>query len=161
MRRRSTGKRLRYSILARDMFTCRYCGARADGGAVLVVDHIIPVALGGTDDPENLITACEPCNQGKAAQSPVTAAPTPTDLARLARSVEEQRVAAELVRQTALSRGELHQELVNLWCRIRKVEEISDRTLTSLVHWHETTSIDELAEWIAASHRRYPYWADT
>lgn len=54
----------RYAVLARDHFTCRYCGARAPG-VELRVDHVIPLAKGGTDDPSNLVTACEPCNSGK------------------------------------------------------------------------------------------------
>jgi hypothetical protein len=33
----------------------------------LHVDHVTPVALGGTDDPSNLVTACADCNSGKAA----------------------------------------------------------------------------------------------
>lgn len=53
---------LRASIFARDDYTCSYCGAR---GVRLECDHIFPVARGGTDDPENLTTACRPCNQAK------------------------------------------------------------------------------------------------
>src|SRR4051812_15410387 len=63
-RRRSTGKRLRFEVFKRDYFTCRYCGAQPPD-VVLVVDHVIPVALGGPSTLDNLITACEPCNQGK------------------------------------------------------------------------------------------------
>jgi hypothetical protein len=62
--RRSTGKRLRFEVFKRDYFTCQYCGAQPPG-VVLVVDHITPVAAGGGDGQENLLTACEPCNQGK------------------------------------------------------------------------------------------------
>lgn len=29
------------------------------------MDHVIPQAAGGTDDPENLVTACWTCNKGK------------------------------------------------------------------------------------------------
>lgn len=59
-------KRLRYEILRRDNHACRYCGATAPD-VKLVVDHVIPVALGGGDSPANLITACDPCNNGKSA----------------------------------------------------------------------------------------------
>lgn len=65
IRRKSTGKRLRFEVFKRDYFTCQYCGAQPPD-AVLVVDHIVPVAAGGTSTIDNLITACEPCNQGKA-----------------------------------------------------------------------------------------------
>lgn len=57
-------RRLRFEILRRDSYTCRYCGAKAPDVA-LHVDHVIPVALGGGDTPNNLVTACEDCNMGK------------------------------------------------------------------------------------------------
>lgn len=57
-------KRVRFEVLKRDGFRCRYCGATPDQ-AELRVDHVIPAALGGSDDPSNLATACEPCNTGK------------------------------------------------------------------------------------------------
>jgi 5-methylcytosine-specific restriction endonuclease McrA len=58
-------KRLRFRILVRDRFTCRYCGARASDGAKLAVDHVKPRSKGGKTEATNLITACEPCNSGK------------------------------------------------------------------------------------------------
>lgn len=60
----AVSKRLRYEILRRDNHTCRYCGAAAPE-ATLVVDHYIPVVVGGATVPSNLVTACEPCNSGK------------------------------------------------------------------------------------------------
>jgi hypothetical protein len=62
-------KRLRFEILKRDNFSCRYCGAMAPDVA-LVVDHVMPVALGGSNAPENLVTACFDCNSGKSASAP-------------------------------------------------------------------------------------------
>lgn len=64
MTRKTMGKRQRFEIFKRDGFTCQYCGAKPPDIA-LVVDHINPVANGGDDDLLNLITSCEPCNQGK------------------------------------------------------------------------------------------------
>ena len=62
-------KRLRYEVLRRDNHTCRYCGASAPD-VKLTVDHVTPVALGGSDDPTNLVTACAACNAGKTSSSP-------------------------------------------------------------------------------------------
>lgn len=62
-------RRLRCEVLRRDGYTCRYRGAKAPDVA-LTVDHVIPEALGGTDEPSNLVTACQPCNAGKASASP-------------------------------------------------------------------------------------------
>ena len=45
---------------------CQMCGKTVAGdGIKLVVDHKIPQAWGGTDDPENLWAICEDCNHGK------------------------------------------------------------------------------------------------
>jgi hypothetical protein len=65
----AVSKRLRYEILTRDNHTCRYCGAIAPD-VKLQVDHVVPVALGGMDDPTNLVAACEPCNSGKTSRNP-------------------------------------------------------------------------------------------
>lgn len=67
MRRKSTGKKLRFEVLKRDKFECQYCGAHPPK-VLLVLDHITPVAEGGETVIDNLITACEPCNQGKGAR---------------------------------------------------------------------------------------------
>lgn len=62
-------KRLRYEILRRDNHACRYCGATAPD-VKLTVDHVVPVALGGSDEASNLVTACAGCNSGKTSSSP-------------------------------------------------------------------------------------------
>lgn len=62
-------KRTRFEVLKRDDHTCRYCGASAPD-AKLTVDHVTPVALGGTDNPDNLVAACRDCNYGKGSTSP-------------------------------------------------------------------------------------------
>lgn len=62
-------KRTRFEVLRRDNHTCRYCGATAPE-ATLTVDHVTPVALGGTDDPSNLVAACRDCNAGKSSTAP-------------------------------------------------------------------------------------------
>ena len=65
----AVSKRTRYEVLRRDSHTCRYCGAKAPD-VKLHVDHVTPTALGGTDDPSNLVAACADCNSGKASTSP-------------------------------------------------------------------------------------------
>ena len=39
-------------------------------GVRLHVDHVVPVSKGGQDKMDNLVTACEECNVGKAARMP-------------------------------------------------------------------------------------------
>lgn len=48
--------------------TCVYCGDRAEGEEASI-DHVVPVAAGGTDDLPNLVLACRPCNYGKGSRS--------------------------------------------------------------------------------------------
>lgn len=65
---------VRFRILRRDNFTCRYCGKRPPEVAItarekaagLKLDHIVPVAAGGPlMGWDNFATACEECNAGK------------------------------------------------------------------------------------------------
>jgi hypothetical protein len=65
----AVSKRLRYEVLRRDNFTCRYCG-RGAPEVKLQVDHVVPEALGGRDEPTNLVTACVDCNGGKTSVPP-------------------------------------------------------------------------------------------
>lgn len=57
---------MRFDVFKRDAFTCQYCGS-VPPSVVLEIDHIKPVCDGGSDDKENLITACFDCNRGKGA----------------------------------------------------------------------------------------------
>ena len=58
-------KGVREEVFRRDGYTCQMCGASKDDGAKLELDHIIPVAQGGTNDLNNLQTLCRECNQNK------------------------------------------------------------------------------------------------
>lgn len=46
---------------------CRYCGEALHGGGE--VDHLTPVARGGTSQISNLTLACPPCNRAKLAKT--------------------------------------------------------------------------------------------
>jgi len=64
--RRNSWMRQRWKCLQRDKFTCQYCGRKAPE-VKLEADHKIPKSKGGSDELENLITACNECNRGKIA----------------------------------------------------------------------------------------------
>ena len=51
----------RREILRRDHHTCQYCG----GTKHLTIDHIIPRSKGGKHTWDNVVVACERCNQHK------------------------------------------------------------------------------------------------
>jgi len=56
--------KLRFAVLRRDKYVCRYCGACGPNVEV-EVDHVTPVSKGGKTEMANLKTACIECNRGK------------------------------------------------------------------------------------------------
>ncbi len=56
----------RRELLRRDHHCCQYCGSRKK----LTIDHVIPVSKGGKNTWDNLVIACESCNQKKANRTP-------------------------------------------------------------------------------------------
>jgi len=48
---------------------CYWCEKRV--GDAYHVDHVMPLFLGGSDGPENLVVSCPPCNDSKAAKHPM------------------------------------------------------------------------------------------
>lgn len=53
------GKKVKNFVKERDNYTCQYCG-KSD--CSLIIDHVIPYALGGVGYDYNLVAACESCN---------------------------------------------------------------------------------------------------
>ncbi|MGC2192198.1 MAG: HNH endonuclease [Candidatus Dormiibacterota bacterium] len=56
--------RLRYEIMERDGQACRRCKGKAGSGRRLQVHHVVPVAHGGLNLPDNLETLCDACHAG-------------------------------------------------------------------------------------------------
>ena len=48
---------------------CYWCGVAV--GDSYHVDHVMPLSLGGSNGPENLVIACAPCNRAKNASHPM------------------------------------------------------------------------------------------
>lgn len=57
----------RKAVLARDSWTCQYCGTERMG---LTVDHVIPRSRGGKSVWENIVASCAPCNRRKGNRLP-------------------------------------------------------------------------------------------
>ena len=60
----------RKNIIIRDNATCCYCGSTK---GPMTVDHIIPKHMGGSDSWENLVCACDRCNNKKGDRIPAKA----------------------------------------------------------------------------------------
>jgi 5-methylcytosine-specific restriction endonuclease McrA len=56
---------LRMAILQRDGFVCEYCGVEGEDNAKWCVDHVVPLSRGGSNEPDNLVACCFPCNASK------------------------------------------------------------------------------------------------
>jgi 5-methylcytosine-specific restriction endonuclease McrA len=60
----------RKNIIKRDRHTCQYCG---DTTGPMTVDHLIPKSYGGSDTWENMVCACDRCNNKKGDRLPEAA----------------------------------------------------------------------------------------
>jgi len=91
----------RHRILSRDHYRCQYCGKRGTAFD-LTLDHILPRSRGGRTVAENLVAACQTCNNRKGDRTPEEARmPLLTNPAALFYGLER----AEL-RQAAQTRPE-------------------------------------------------------
>lgn len=73
-------KKRRLEILARDNYTCYYCG----NGDANTVDHLIPIKKDPhlAMEPANLVACCSKCNSAKGSKSEaffLARKPTPLD----------------------------------------------------------------------------------
>ena len=57
--------KLRKVILQRDSYLCQPCLAKGRPTPANAVDHKVPKANGGTDDPANLRAICTDCHKAK------------------------------------------------------------------------------------------------
>lgn len=74
----------RQAIFKRDKHVCQYCGSRGE----LTIDHIQPKSRGGLDTWENLIAACQRCNNRKGDRYPDEANMTLASIPRAPRMIE-------------------------------------------------------------------------
>lgn len=143
MKRQSIGKKLRFEIFARDNFTCRYCGLQSDQ-VRLVIDHVIPVCKGGTNEPENLATCCEPCNQGKSGTPINKITTSESHRLALAQEMRDQLETIRAAKRASKARQDLRQEVCNYICEARGVESVRKIDLNvfcSLVQRHGANNV--------------------
>lgn len=157
MKRQGIGKKTRFEVFKRDGFACQYCGAHPPG-VLLHVDHITAVANGGTNDTDNLITACLPCNLGKGAR----------DLTVVPQSLEEK--AKEIAERESQLAG--YQEILEarreriedeLWRVAELIDPGSSTTgmsrdwTASIRRFNEQLGVHAVLEAADKARGRYPY----
>jgi hypothetical protein len=152
---KSISKRLRFEIFKRDEFQCRYCG-RTPPAVVLQIDHIEPVAKGGDNDPLNLATACEDCNQGKHAVPLSQVPPSLDHQQERYREAEEQLQAFNRFRQGL--RRRIKRDVARLdkdFSTLFPDKELSGRfKLVTLENFLQSFDVQTLSDNLSEAYRR-------
>ena len=150
-------KRMRFEIFKRDGFECQYCGATPPG-VLLHCDHIEPVSRGGKTEMDNLVTACEACNQGK---SDILLSVVPQSLASRAAEVAERE--AQIAGYQAILKdkrdrlGSDAQEVLELFCKFWGRDGIPRSHFVSIKNFVEKLGLDECIGAVDLSLKMYSY----
>ena len=70
-RRKTFSTSFRLSLFLKRKGLCSICSLKIDAGKSWDIDHILPLALGGTNDLENLQILCRSCHRSKTAKDDV------------------------------------------------------------------------------------------
>lgn len=156
-KRKSLSKKTRFEVFKRDGFKCQYCGAHPPS-VLLHVDHIKPVAEGGRNDHDNLVTACEPCNLGKGARS---LSVVPESLADKAKNIAEREEQLRGYQQILESKRDRIEE--ELWRVAEVVDPGSSESgmnrdwTTSIRRFNEKLGVHAVLEAADIARAKYPY----
>lgn len=160
-KRKGLSQSLRWQVFARDGFACRYCGRSAGEGTELHADHLVSVADGGTNEMDNLVTACQCCNGGKGARS-LQEAPTPLEVVdRINATAASLEAQSQAIQRANEARKRVRQDVINVLCEVYDVEsvKIDDRSISFLVNVQKEHGADRLVEWIEiACDKRVREW---
>jgi hypothetical protein len=170
----SLSVRTRFEVFKRDRFTCSYCGKHPPE-VLLEVDHIHPIAAGGSDELDNLTTACVDCNRGKGGrmlEEGRAPAINRAALVEMQERIEQARAYVQMLGSLQSITSEMVQRVIDTWAEAYKAtaEEREDGTFwtfTEYGRWPEersirrflrTLSLDKVLEAvdIAAARIQYP-----
>jgi len=71
VRRPTFSTSFRLSLFLRRKGTCAGCNQKIEAGKAWDIDHILPLALGGANEPDNLQILCRSCHRSKTSLSDV------------------------------------------------------------------------------------------
>lgn len=155
-KRKSVSKKTRFDVFKRDSFKCQYCGSHPPS-VILHVDHIKPVADGGGNEIDNLVTACESCNLGKGAR---LLSAIPETLAKKSASIAERE--AQLLGYQEILEAKRDRIEDELW---RVADELEPNSSTkgmsrdwaaSIRRFNEKLGVHECLDAVETARNRYP-----
>lgn len=154
-RKRSTvSTRTRFEVFKRDAFTCQYCGGKPPA-VVLHVDHVIPVAGGGGNEIDNLVTSCKDCNLGKSDVPLTDRRPAPSaDTILDMREAREQLEAYQHYLLEERKQREVYAEHVASEIRSRFSCRLADRHLLDISQFLKHLPFAELLDALDVVERR-------
>lgn len=155
-KRQGISPSLRWSIFARDGFTCRYCGAQAgQEGVELAADHVVSVAEGGAHTYDNLITACQKCNGGKGARS-LAAAPTSREvIRRINDNATSLRDQAQAIAAALAANKQVEREIINLKCGAYEAQQtqLASGEIAHVASLLKAYGADRVLEWYGSAYQ--------
>ncbi len=144
--RKPIGKKLRFEVFKRDSFKCQYCGAAAPD-VLLHVDHIKPVAAGGTLEMTNLITACVSCNLGKSDRQLSDTTVVQKQRAQL-EDLQERREQLEMMMEWQQGLNQLKQDTLSelgvYWEDLAPGYALNDHGRRNIQKWLRSFRVDEI-----------------
>ncbi|MGC6430216.1 MAG: HNH endonuclease [Jejuia sp.] len=156
-KRKSLSKKIRFEVFKRDKFQCQYCGNKAPD-VVLEVDHIDPVANGGTNEIINLITSCFDCNRGKKARLLTDDTAIQKQRKQL-EIIQERREQLELMLEWKKSLTEFEDEKVTMvsdyWASMMNPYSLNENGLKSLDKLIKKFPIEDILEAIDIANKKY------
>lgn len=127
-KRKGMSLKLRFEVFKRDAFTCQYCGEKAPD-VILHVDHIKPVAEGGTNEIVNLVTACVNCNSGKGKREISDSSVVKKQQKQL-ETLNERRVQLEMMANWRTGLSSIDKDVLAEMCSA--LEEVCEISLTDV-----------------------------
>ena len=134
----SISKSVRQQVINEAGYRCEYCRTSSRLiGMPLVMDHILPSSLGGSDERENLAACCYRCNEFKGAKikanDPVTNESISLFNPRLQRWLDHFQWAnggTHIIGITAIGRGTV------LALRLNNEDVVQARAIWISLSWH-------------------------
>lgn len=161
-KRQAIPKSIRFEVFKRDQFKCQYCGSSAPD-VLLHVDHINPVANGGTNDIINLITACFACNNGKSDKllSDDTAI---SKQKQQLEQLQERREQLEMMMNWHEGLKNLHDDINNklkeYWEDLAPGYSINENGMLKIKKWAKAYPFDEILKAMDSSAEQYLVFDD-